>query len=445
MPAPFAPTVPAERVALRVDLRSRLAAAGLDQFVDLDEIIDVERSIGHDRDGSWSARWGVVAVMAVVLLTVTVLLGAGGVYLFQRYTASVNEEPLLGRAAVGAPGSGWSVAGTGSGAGRATSGTTGTAAPGRAAGQRRGTNVLLVGIDERAGSPATEVRADTIMIAHIPASRDRVYLVSIPRDSRVDIPAYPRAGYRGGVDKVNAAYQIGSRAAGRAGGVELLGLTLRALTGVGFDAAAIVTFEGLRAVVDALGGVELCVDEETTSIHVGWDVATGRPGVPYTLKPPHHDSPQPVPGMRAQVYHVGCRHFVGWQALDYVRQRELLTDGDYGRQRHQQQLIRALAGKVTARRLLANPVAADRMLRAWGDSVTFDGNGRALTDWILAFRHLDAGAVTIIRTNGGRFAGQVVGGRSFEILGDTARELFTAMRTDTVADFLTAHPDWAGR
>jgi len=215
--------------------------------------------------------------------------------------------------------------------------------------------------------------------------------------------------------------------------------------GIGFDAAAIVNFEGLRAAVDAVGGVDMCVDEETTSIHVGWDVATGRQGVPYTLTPPSYDSPRPVPGMRPQVYHVGCQHLVGWQALDYVRQRELIPDGDYGRQRHQQQLIKALAGKVTGSHLLTNPIAADRMLRALGGSVTFDGNGTALTDWILALRHLDAGAVTVVRTNGGHFASRTIGGRSFEILGDTMRQLFTAMRTDTVADFLTAHPDWVGR
>jgi LCP family protein required for cell wall assembly len=411
----------------------------MDRFVDLDELVDDRRV---DRDGP--VLWRPVTVTAVVLLTVVVLLVAGGAHLFRRYTASVSEEPLLGRAAVGTPLAGWS------GAGRpSTGGAPGTAPAGMPAatttGRRRPTNVLLVGIDERPGSVATGVRADTVMIAHVPAARDRVYLVSVPRDSRVDIPAYPRVGYRGAVDKVNAAYGIGARAGRRGGGVELLGLTLRALTGVGFDAAAVVDFEGLRATVDALGGVEMCVDQETTSIHVGWDVTTGRRGVPYTLRPPHYDSPQPVPGMRAQVYHVGCRHFTGWQALDYVRQRELLPDGDYGRQRHQQHLVKALAGKVTARRLLADPVAADRMLRAVGRSVTFDGNGRSLTDWILAFRHLDADAVTVVRTNGGRYASRVVGGRSFEILDDTARELFRAMRTDTVADFLTAHPDWVGR
>jgi LCP family protein required for cell wall assembly len=428
--------VPAGLATRRAGLRARLAAAGLDEFVDLDEVIGPGVPAGPAAPrGDGASR--VLLATVVVLLTVAVLLVAGGTYLFRRYTGSVNDEPLLGRAAVGAPAPGWSL----------NDPAEPTAAPVSAAPvdkKARGINVLLIGIDQRAGSRATDVRSDTIMIAHVSARRDRVHLVSIPRDSRVVIPAYRRAGYAGGIDKVNAAYQIGSRSGSRGGGVELLGLTLRRLVGFGFDAAAIVTFDGLRAAVDAVGGVDLCVDEETPSIHVGWDEATGRRGVPYVVSPPDYDSPTPVPGMRAQVYHVGCRHFVGWEALDYVRQRELIPDGDYGRQRHQQQLIRALAAKVTAGRLLADPVAADRMLRALGGGVTFDGNGRTLTDWILALRHLDADAVTVVRTNGGRYAGRVIGGRSFEILTDTTKELFDAVRTDTVDDFLAAHPDWAG-
>jgi LCP family protein required for cell wall assembly len=425
------PATPAARRAQRrAELRARLDAAGLHEVAELDR--QMERGHGDARP---TRRRRLMAV-ALTLLTVAVLATAGGTYLLQRYTGSVDEEPLLGGAAAGAPATAWPAAGpTG-----APATTRATNAP------ARGTNVLLVGIDERSGASTAGVRSDTIMIAHVTARRDHVYLVSIPRDSRVDIPAYPRAGYGGGVDKINAAYQIGSRGSGgRAGGMELLGLTLRAQMGIAFDAAAIVNFDGLRAAVDAVGGVDMCVDEETTSIHVGWDIATGRQGVPYTLTPPNYDSPRPVPGMRPQVYHVGCQHFVGWQALDFVRQRELIPDGDYGRQRHQQQLIKALATKVTASHLLTNPMAADRMLRALGGSVTFDGNGKPLTDWILTFRHLDANSITVVKTNGGRFASRVIGGRSFEVLGETAQDLFAAMRTDTVADFLAAHPDWAGR
>jgi LCP family protein required for cell wall assembly len=375
------------------------------------------------------------------MMTCAVLLavvGSGAVVagvLVHRYTETVREEPLLGAAAATAPAPTgdpvWTSGGSGPGASRA---------PAPAGG---GLNILLVGIDERAGSPGAGIRADTIMIAHIPAARDRVYLISIPRDSRVEIPAYRRTGYAGGVDKINAAYEHGARGpGGRTGGFELLGLTLRRLTGIAFNAGAIVNFDGLRSVVDAVGGVDMCVDVETTSIHIGWDIATGKQGVPYTLSPPSFDKPRPVPGMRAQVYRVGCRHFVGWEALDYVRQRELIPDGDYGRQRHQQHLVKALTARLTRAGLLTDPFALDRTLRALGNSVTFDGNGRSLTDWILTLRDLDPDSVTMIKTNGGRFATRTVDGRSFETLGQTSMELFAALRTGTVGEFTAAHPDW---
>jgi LCP family protein required for cell wall assembly len=370
----------------------------------------------------------VLTAIGAVLFIVAGLTVLGGGYLARRYTTSVHQEPLLGEAAVNASAPPAEVAQP-----RVSASGTGPV------------NVLLVGIDERDGSPQAGARSDTILIAHIPASHDHVYLISIPRDSRVDIPAYRRSGYGGGTDKINAAYQVGSRdGGGRAGGFELLGLTLRELTGTSFNAGAIINFDGLRSVVDAVGGVDLCVDEETTSIHIGWNRTTGKEGVPYALSAPNYDNPRPVPGMRAQVYHVGCQHFVGWQALDYVRQRELLPDGDYGRQRHQQQLIKALGGKVTGTGVLTDPLAADRTLRALGNSVTFDGDGVSLTDWILGFGGLDSRAITVIKTNGGRFATQVIGGQAFEILGNTSQELFAAMRADTVASFLTAHPDWVG-
>src|SRR5207248_501079 len=72
-------------------------------------------------------------------------------------------------------------------------------------------NILLVGIDERVDQPATDPsRADSIIVLHVPVTHDRAYLVSIPRDTLVDIPADSAAGYRGGSDKINAAYSVGS-------------------------------------------------------------------------------------------------------------------------------------------------------------------------------------------------------------------------------------------
>lgn len=64
----------------------------------------------------------------------------------------------------------------------------------------------------------------------------------------------------------------------------------------------------LKSEVDAVGGVDLCVDEETTSVHICRDT-DGRPAVPYRHAPDEHLVA--VPGVRPQVYHVGCQSFTG--------------------------------------------------------------------------------------------------------------------------------------
>src|SRR5436190_5496830 len=118
-------------------------------------------------------------------------------------------------------------------------------------------NILLVGIDERVDQAATDPsRADSIIVLHIPVTHEGAYLVSIPRDSLVPIPADRAAGYQGGRDKVNAAYAYGSaNGLGRAGGFKLLAKTITQLTGITFSAGLIVNFAGFQALVGALGGV----------------------------------------------------------------------------------------------------------------------------------------------------------------------------------------------
>jgi LCP family protein required for cell wall assembly len=365
-------------------------------------------------------RWvRVVLVVTTVLLTIGGGALATGLYLVHRYTSGVHQENLLGSAAAGVnpSGSPTYVPITGP------------------------LNILLVGSDARAGKPSDGQRADSIIIAHIPAAHDRVYLVSIPRDSRVHIPAYPRTGYRGGTDKINAAFQFGSGPTlNRAGGFELLALTIKELTGISFNAGAIVDFGGFQSVVDAVGGVDLCVDEKTTSVHIGWD-KNGNRASPYRLVPPDYH-PVPIPGIRPQIYYPGCQHMSGWEALDYVRQRELIPDGDYGRERHQQQFLKALAAKVTSRGMLTHPLTLDSVLRATAGAVTFDGNGVSLVDWVYNLRDISASKVVMIKTNGGQFNTDVIGGQDFEILNDTSLELFAALRDDTVDSFVATHPTW---
>ncbi|MEU0554863.1 LCP family protein [Dactylosporangium sp. NPDC006015] len=359
--------------------------------------------------------------MIVTAVTLVSLVG-GGTVAWRHYEGAVDQVDLLGEAARDRPpprqitiesAPRWSP-------------PPASAQPGR--------NILLVGIDARPGEDQAGARADSIIVLHVSAGGDRAWLVSLPRDTRVEIPGH-------GTDKLNAAFAAGSQGGGgRAGGFALLATTVRQLTGLAFDAGAIIDFAGLRRVVDAVGGVDLCVDVRTVSVHIGWD-AQGRQTAPFRLIPPTF-RPERIPGVRPQVYEVGCRHFAGWEALDYVRQRELLPDGDYGRQRHQQQLLTALGRRVTSAGVLGNPLALDRTLTAVGESLTFDGNGRSVTDWMFQLRGLRPDAVTMLRTNGGQFNAATRNGTAFEQLDPVTLDLFAAACSDSLDAFARKHPDW---
>ncbi|GAB3950168.1 hypothetical protein GCM10027614_50180 [Micromonospora vulcania] len=201
-------------------------------------------------------------------------------------------------------------------------------------------NYLLVGSDRRPGDTGPDQRSDTILIVHVPEGRREAYLVSIPRDLLVAIP--PANGFGGGQDKINAAYEHGG---GGEAGARLLSATLNRLTGIRFDGAALIDFSGFRKVIDLLGGVQMCVDTEVRSIHTN------------------------------RVFPTGCQQMDGAQALDYVRQRYNLPGGDYDRQHHQQQLLRAMLDRAGQSDLRSNPVKLDRVLRAVGGSLTVDTNG----------------------------------------------------------------------
>jgi anionic cell wall polymer biosynthesis LytR-Cps2A-Psr (LCP) family protein len=74
-------------------------------------------------------------------------------------------------------------------------------------------NVLLLGTDERSAGPDSDslLRSDSIVLVHIPATHDQIYMISFPRDLRVTIPAAPESGFRGGIEKINAAFAFGAR------------------------------------------------------------------------------------------------------------------------------------------------------------------------------------------------------------------------------------------
>jgi len=302
-------------------------------------------------------------------------------------------------------------------------------------------NILLVGIDPR--DKTTLPLADSIMIMHIPAGLDRGYLFSLPRDLLVDIPAFPKANYNGGRDKLNAAMSHGSRVPDggipdRAKGFELLSKTVSNYTGIErFDAGAIVNFAGFKKIVDAMGGVTMYVDEkEVLSEHLQ----------PNGKSRPMRDCggcAHPYTGPQAR-YTQGTHTFKGWQALDYVRQRYTVEDGDYGRQRHQQQFVKAMVQQVLSKNVMTDLPKLDKVLRAAGESLVFNGRGHSVADFGFALRGIRQDSITMIKLQGGG-VNNSNGSYAGEALKPVAKEFFVAIRSDTADAFVAAHPEMVNR
>ncbi|MBO2456636.1 LCP family protein [Actinomadura violacea] len=200
--------------------------------------------------------------------------------------------------------------------------------PGAAA---KAVNVLVVGSDARSGGPA---RSDTIVLVHLPADRASAEAVSIPRDSLVDVPACRSAkgaatrAYRG---TVNTAYTVG--------GVPCLLKAVEKATLVPVDAAVEMDFGGFKAIVDALGGVQVTLPKAIVD-------PRGR-----RLLPP------------------GRQVVDGEGALVYVRARHGLGDGsDLDRIKRQQQFMAAVVGRAKSG-VLADPVRLARFTAAVARSV----------------------------------------------------------------------------
>jgi anionic cell wall polymer biosynthesis LytR-Cps2A-Psr (LCP) family protein len=308
-------------------------------------------------------------------------------------------------------------------------------------------NLLLVGIDARENEK--EFRSDTIIILHVPASHDQAYLISIPRDWVVDIPASGKLGFDGSTEKINAAFFYGSRVDGtdlekRARGMELLSSTLRNETGIQFNGGAIIDFGGFHSIIHALGGVDMCVDEEAASSHIGvndeghlyqgyFDDATERlAGLP--------------PGYRPFVHRVGCRLMNATEALDYARIRKSFGNGDYGRQRHQQQLIKAMAKKATSSGVLTDFGKLKGLMDAAGEALTLDTRGTDLTDFIFTLRGVAANDLMLIKTNAGELNTiQAPDGSEAEDLTAESLQMIKAANDGTLGAFLIEHPQFIAR
>src|SRR5699024_10687794 len=192
-----------------------------------------------------------------------------------------------------------------------------------------GTTYLIAGSDSRGGESVSDdgtagARTDTIMLLH-KAPGGNSYLVSLPRDTLVDIPGH--GGY-----KLNAAYSFG--------GAPLLVETVEDFTGLTVDHYVEIGFDGVSQVVDSVGHVNLCIDQDDDDERSGL------------------------------VMSEGCHDVDGEQALAFVRARYFDPTADIGRQERQQQFISALMDRATSPSVMLNPATQVRMAGAGSDALT---------------------------------------------------------------------------
>jgi LCP family protein required for cell wall assembly len=273
---------------------------------------------------------------------------------------------------------------------RVNAGTSGTPASGPV-------NILVAGIDTRSGLTRQQeielhvgndvsMNSDTLMLVHISADHDRVQEISLPRDSWVDIPGH-------GMNKINAAIGIG--------GPPLMVKTVEQATGLVINDYIEVDFLGFVKVIDALGGVNIClpfaVDDSYTGLH-----------------------------MSAGVHHVD-----GVTALKFARDRHSFAASDLARIDDQQQLLSSLFTEATTAGILANPFRLQEFVSSLTSAVTVDSgfNLVRLADELRGIRSEDITFTTVPIATASYMApdGQEA------VLWDTsaARALFESLKNDT--------------
>jgi LCP family protein required for cell wall assembly len=266
-------------------------------------------------------------------------------------------------------------------------------------------NILLVGSDSRDPDAANDTgsawRADTLILMHIPSDHKSAQLVSIPRDLWVQVPSANNAPCGSGSRaKINASFAFG--------GLPRAVRTVECMTDVHVDHVMAIDFGGFKEVVDALGGVDLKVEQTITSIHK-----------PY------------------RKFTKGTMHMDGAQALDWIRQRKQFPQGDFARMRHQQEFLKALMDKAASTGTLTNPGKLNDFLKAVTAAVTVD-HDFSLTDMAVKFRNLRGQNLTFITSpNNGS---QTIAGQSVVVSNrEKALPLYRAMAADKMSEWMAAN------
>jgi LCP family protein required for cell wall assembly len=250
-------------------------------------------------------------------------------------------------------------------------------------------NFVLIGSDTRqgksgkgtGGSNVQGARSDTTILMHISAGNSGATLISIPRDSYVQIPSCVvgpnNKTSSPEMNKFNAAFSIGSEYDNKYG-PSCTVHTIESLTGIHIDHFAVIDFAGFEHMVNALGGVHMCVAQPLYDPIV--HDAAG-----------YHGSGLNLPAGQSVDIN-------GTQALALMRARYALDGGgDLPRIHRQQQFIGAMIRKATSTGLIANPYRLQSFLHAAASSLTTDGFGLGTMKTLAeALRRVGAGGVRLL-------------------------------------------------
>jgi LCP family protein required for cell wall assembly len=245
----------------------------------------------------------------------------------------------------------------------------------------RAVNILVLGSDQRTGDNAIlagedpSMASDTTIVVHISADRSRVELVSIPRDSLVPIPSCQASngkttGARSSA-MFNEAFAIGWEAGGDlASAAACTGRTVQDNTGLTIDHFIVVDFIGFRNMVDAIGGVNICIPRDLHDKYTGLNLTAGQ-----------------------QVLN-------GTQAIQLARARHgnIGNGGDIDRIGNQQRLISAMVNQVLSTDVLTSVTKLTSFLDAATSSLTRDSQLSTLSATGLAYsmRNIRANDITFM-------------------------------------------------
>ncbi|MCU1677820.1 MAG: LytR family transcriptional regulator, partial [Frankiales bacterium] len=283
-------------------------------------------------------------------------------------------------------------------------------------------NLLLLGIDSRAGLTKEEIKryhlgtdglggSDTIMLVHLSSKRDHATILSFPRDLFVTIPAMTLSDGTQQKEvqmKLNAAY-----ARGHADGPSLTMATIEKLTNLHIDHYMSIDVPHLGRMVTALGGVEVCLPKAVNDT-----MFEGKPGG------------------SGLVLSAGKHLLNDQEAVAYVRMRHVDTGegvSDFGRIRRQQKFLSSMLRKVTSAGTLFHMDTLTKFLGTVSEAVTMDSqmSGSDLVTIAQQLQNLDPKHVTFVTVPSANDDYRVPGVGS-TVLADEAgaQALYTSLRDD---------------